>query len=149
MTTLDIYMMLLENDQEAIMLLLTDLSTVTGHLEPKVSCLQCLLIYFKTWENSNNVFFFIKVRVNNEPLFFIKFEESNKTRAKLILFKWMIKNLILKKKMFCRLNCFMISLFQPLVKSENECQTFQIHVKQQKCTIKGLNVPNFCDFFLK
>ena len=38
------------------------------------------------------------------------------------------------------------ALFPPLVKAKNQCQNFEKHLKQKRCAIRRLNVPNFCYF---
>ena len=40
------------------------------------------------------------------------------------------------------------ALFPPLVKAKNQHQNFEKHLKQKRCAIRRLNVPNFC-YFLK
>ena len=39
------------------------------------------------------------------------------------------------------------ALFLPFVKAKNQLlQNFEKHLKQKRCTIRRLNVPNFCYF---
>jgi len=39
--------------------------------------------------------------------------------------------------------------FLPLAKAKNRHQNFEKHLKQKRCTIRRLNVPNFCYFSKK
>ena len=41
------------------------------------------------------------------------------------------------------------ALFPPLVKAKNQHQNFEKHLKQKRCAIRRLNVPNFCYFSKK
>ena len=38
------------------------------------------------------------------------------------------------------------ALSPPLVKAKNQHQNFEKHLKQKRCAIRRLNVPNFCYF---
>ena len=52
------------------------------------------------------------------------------------------KNKILKKVLFPVKICLEEALFLPLVKAKNQHQNFEKHLKQKRCTIRRLNVPN-------
>ena len=41
------------------------------------------------------------------------------------------------------------ALFPPLVKAKNQHKIFEKHLKQKRCVIRRLNVPNFCYFSKK
>ena len=65
-------------------------------------------------------------------------------------FIWMIENKILKKKkLFIFLFFFGEALFLLLVKAKNQLQNFKKQLKQKRCAIICLNVPNFCYFSKK
>ena len=38
------------------------------------------------------------------------------------------------------------ALFPPLVKAKNQHQNFEKHLKQKRCAIRRLNIPNLCYF---
>ena len=59
-------------------------------------------------------------------------------------FEWMKENKILKKKMFSAKIASGQALFPPLVKAKIQHQTFEKHLKQKRCAIRRLTVPNFC-----
>ena len=56
----------------------------------------------------------------------------------------MKENKILKKKFFSAKIASGQALFLPLVKAKNQHQNFEKHMKQKRCAIRRLNVPNFC-----
>ena len=56
----------------------------------------------------------------------------------------MIENKILKKNIFSAKTCLGEALFLPLVKAKNQFKIFEKQLKQKRCAIKSLNVPNFC-----
>jgi hypothetical protein len=58
----------------------------------------------------------------------------------------MKENKILKKKNFPAKIASGQALFPPLVKAKNQHQNFEKHLKQKRCAIRRLNVPNFCYF---
>ena len=58
----------------------------------------------------------------------------------------MNENKILKKIFFSAKIASGEALFPPLVKAKNQHQNFEKHLKQKRCEIKRLNVPNFCYF---
>ena len=58
----------------------------------------------------------------------------------------MKENKILKKNFFPAKIASGQSLFPPLVKAKNQHQNFEKHLKQKRCAIRRLNVPNFCYF---
>ena len=41
------------------------------------------------------------------------------------------------------------ALFTPLVKAKNQLQNYQKHLKQKRCLIRHLNLPNFYYFSKK
>ena len=41
------------------------------------------------------------------------------------------------------------ALFPPLVNAKNEHQNFEKYLKQKRCAIRRLNVPNLCYFSKK
>ena len=41
------------------------------------------------------------------------------------------------------------ALFPPLEKAKNQHQNFEKHLKQKRCAIRRLKVPNFCYFSKK
>jgi hypothetical protein len=51
---------------------------------------------------------------------------------------------ILKKIFFSAKIASGQALFPPLVKAKNQHQNFEKHLKQKRCAISQLNVPNFC-----
>ena len=61
----------------------------------------------------------------------------------------MIENKILKKKKFPAKIASGEALFPPLVKAKNQPQNFEKHLKQKRCAIRRLTVPNFCYFSKK
>ena len=56
----------------------------------------------------------------------------------------MIENKILKKKKFSAKIASGEALFPPLEKAKNQHQNFEKQLKQKRCAIRHLNVPNFC-----
>ena len=76
-----------------------------------------------------------------KDIFFFKCKES--WWLKVYRFIWIIENKILKKKHFPAKICLVEALFLPLVKAKNQLQNFGKHLKQKRCEIKCLNVPNF------
>jgi hypothetical protein len=58
----------------------------------------------------------------------------------------MIENKILKKFFFLAKIASGHALFPPLVKAKNQHQNFEKHLKQKRCPIRRLVVPNFCYF---
>ena len=60
----------------------------------------------------------------------------------------MIEKKDLKKKKFSAKIALGEALFPPLVKAKNQYQNFEKDLKQKRCAIRRLNVPNFC-YFLK
>jgi len=61
----------------------------------------------------------------------------------------MIKNKILKKKIFPVKVALGHALFPPLVGAKDQHQNFEKHLKQKRCAIRRLNIPNFCYFSKK
>ena len=61
----------------------------------------------------------------------------------------MKENKILKKKIFSAKIASGQALFPPLEKAKNQNQNFEKHLKQNRCAIRRLNVPNFCYFSKK
>ena len=61
----------------------------------------------------------------------------------------MIENQILKKKNFPAEICLGEALFPPLVKAKNQLQNLENYLKQKRCAITCLNVPNLCYFSKK
>ena len=55
----------------------------------------------------------------------------------------MIENKILRKKISAKIASREL-LFPPLVKAKNQHQKFKRHLKEKRCLIGRLNVPNFC-----
>ena len=58
----------------------------------------------------------------------------------------MIENKILKKKKLSAKIASGEVLFPSLVKAKSQHQNFEKHLKQKKCAIRRLNVPNLCYF---
>jgi hypothetical protein len=58
----------------------------------------------------------------------------------------MKENKILKKKKISAKIALGQALFPPLVKAKNQHQNFEKHLKQKRCAIRQLNVPNFYYF---
>ena len=56
----------------------------------------------------------------------------------------MIENKILKKKKIPAKIASGEALFQPLVMANNQLQYFEKYLKQKRCAIRRLSVPNFC-----
>ena len=61
----------------------------------------------------------------------------------------MKENKILKKKKISAKIASGQVLFPPLVKAKNQHQNFEKHLKQKRCTIRRLTVPNFCYYSKK
>ena len=61
----------------------------------------------------------------------------------------MKENKIFKKKKFSAKIASGQALFTPLGKAKNQHQNFEKHLKQKRCAIRRLNVPNFCYFSKK
>jgi hypothetical protein len=61
----------------------------------------------------------------------------------------MIENKILKKKKISAIIASGQALFLPLVKAKNQHQNFEKLLKQKRCAIRRLNVPNLCYFSKK
>ena len=61
----------------------------------------------------------------------------------------MEENKILKKKKFSAKIASGQALIPPLVKAKNQHENFEKHLKQKRCAIRHLNVPNFCYFSKK
>ena len=61
----------------------------------------------------------------------------------------MKENKILKKKKCSAKIASCQALFPPLVKAKNQYQNFEKHLKQKRCAIRRLNVPNFYYFSKK
>jgi len=61
----------------------------------------------------------------------------------------MKENKILKKKKFSAKIASGQPPFPPLAKAKNQHQNFEKHLKQKRCAIRRLNVPNFCYFSKK
>jgi hypothetical protein len=61
----------------------------------------------------------------------------------------MKENKILKKFFFPAKIASGQAFFPPLVKAKNKHQNFEKHLKQKRCAIRRLNVPNFCYFSKK
>ena len=61
----------------------------------------------------------------------------------------MKENKILKKKKVSAKIALGQALFPPLVKAKNQHKIFEKHLKQKRCAIRRLNVPNFCYFSKK
>ena len=67
---------------------------------------------------------------------------------KVYRFIWMIENKKFKKIKISAKISSGESLFPPLVKAKNQHQNFRIHLKQKRCAIRRLNVPNlFLGFY--
>ena len=60
----------------------------------------------------------------------------------------MKENKMLKKKKNSAKIASGQALFPPLVKAKNQHQNFEKHLKQKRCAIRRVIVPNFC-YFLK
>ena len=65
---------------------------------------------------------------------------------KVYRFIWMKEKKILKKIFFSAKIVSGQALFPSLVKAKNQHQNFEKHLKQKRCAIRRLNVPNFCYF---
>ena len=61
----------------------------------------------------------------------------------------MKENKILKKIFFSAKIASGQALFPHLVKAKNQQQNFEKHLKQKRCAIRRLNVPNFIYFSKK
>ena len=61
----------------------------------------------------------------------------------------MIENKNFMKKKFSAKIAWGQALFPPLEKAKNQNQNLKKHLKQKRCTIKRLNVPNFYYFSKK
>jgi len=59
---------------------------------------------------------------------------------------WMMENRILKKNLFPVKVASGHALFPPLVGAKNQHQNFEKHLKQKRCAMGRLNVPNFVIF---
>jgi hypothetical protein len=68
---------------------------------------------------------------------------------KVYRFKWMKENKISKKIFFPAKIASGQALFPPLVKAKNQHQNFEKPLKQKRCAIRRLNVPNFYYFSKK
>ena len=53
---------------------------------------------------------------------------------------------VLKRKFFSAKISFGQALFPSIVKAKNQGKIFEKHLKQKRCAIRRLNVPNFCYF---
>ena len=74
---------------------------------------------------------------------------SNPAGSKFISCIWMKENKIFKRKKIPAKIPSGEAFFPPLEKAKNQLQNFEKHLKQKRCVIRRLNVPNFCYFSKK